>query len=243
MDTEIWVDCAINDDYQVSSYGNIRNIQTGKYLKPALKRTGYFSVRINKKDQLVHRLVAQAFIPNPNNLPQVNHIDGCKTNNHVSNLEWCTREGNMQHAVKSQLIVNPWGEDHPSHKYDEKTIVRVCEMLQSGDYTKTDISNITAVTYDVIQRIVRRKLWTHTSKNYSFDNIPDKRERYKRYMNSIDRAIISGKSSRVIIETLMEHGMTEEHATYINYQRRKKIKQGKSIVQCTVYIDEGEEIF
>lgn len=69
--------------------------------------SGYLKVGLSvdgiHKYYLVHRLVAQAFIPNPNNLPQVNHIDGNKLNNHVDNLEWVSSYENQQHAVKNGL--------------------------------------------------------------------------------------------------------------------------------------------
>lgn len=64
---------------------------------------GYVKVRINRKDQFVHRLVAIAYLPNPENKQTVNHIDGNKENNHVTNLEWCTRSENSQHAYDTGL--------------------------------------------------------------------------------------------------------------------------------------------
>ena len=94
--------------YQISSYGNIRSLnyhRSGecKLMCPVLKKTGYYQINLylngKYKSKRIHKLVAEAFLENPDNLEVVNHIDGDKTNNHVSNLEWCTVSYNTWHAT------------------------------------------------------------------------------------------------------------------------------------------------
>lgn len=108
---EIWKDIKNYEGlYQVSNLGRIKNIKTQKILKnyTSVKDKYYLKVSLylNRKFKnfKVHRLVAQAFIPNPNNLPQVNHIDGNKSNNNVNNLEWCDNSHNVKEAYRLGLI-------------------------------------------------------------------------------------------------------------------------------------------
>ena len=89
--------------YQVSNFGRVFNIKRKKFIKCINNGSGYLKVMYHKKKYYVHRLVANAFIENPNNLKEVNHIDGNHSNNLVSNLEWVSHKGNMQHAWKTNL--------------------------------------------------------------------------------------------------------------------------------------------
>ena len=113
---EIWKDIeGYEGEYQISNSGNVKslarliNYQWGKrkceerMLKPYLTSYGYLTVKLSNKNFMVHRLVAAAFIDNPNNLPQVNHKDGNKTNNKVENLEWITSRDNVVHAYNMKL--------------------------------------------------------------------------------------------------------------------------------------------
>ena len=113
MNKEIWKDVIGYEGlYQVSNHGRIKSLKFNKerILKPGLNNTGYFIVNlfINNKSKIykIHRLIAIHFVPNPVNKPQVNHKDGNKLNNHVDNLEWCTRSENMKHAWKNGLCEN-----------------------------------------------------------------------------------------------------------------------------------------
>lgn len=108
VNVEIWKDTYIySEQYQVSNTGTVRNKITGHILKPQLDNKGYFRVRMSLHDKKatakIHRLVAVAFIPNPENKPQVNHIDADKRNNDVRNLEWVTNGENQIHAYKMGL--------------------------------------------------------------------------------------------------------------------------------------------
>lgn len=88
--------------YSVNEEGQVRNDRRGRVLKPRLTDKGYLEYCLyNKgKSRMLkgHRIVAIAHIPNPNNLPEVNHLDEDKTNNHKLNLEWCTRQENVEHS-------------------------------------------------------------------------------------------------------------------------------------------------
>ena len=93
--------------YKISNYGKVIN-KKGIELSTKPNKHGYISTSINMggeygKVRGMHRIVAVAFIPNPDNLPEVNHIDGDKTNNIVNNLEWTTRKDNMQHSSENRL--------------------------------------------------------------------------------------------------------------------------------------------
>lgn len=99
---EYWLEVKGNPDYEVSNYGNIRHKKTGKYISPYLNN-GYLRVTLSGKHEYVHRVVADTFFDGDHNGRDVNHIDGNKTNNFIGNLEFCTRQENIQHAWETGL--------------------------------------------------------------------------------------------------------------------------------------------
>lgn len=98
-------------DYDIYNDGKVYSHKTNKFLKPFSNTDGYMSVNLidvngKNKNFKIHRLVAILFIPNPNNLPEVNHLDGNKENNNMCNLEWVTHSDNIKHAWDNRLIIN-----------------------------------------------------------------------------------------------------------------------------------------
>lgn len=110
MKEEIWKVIEGYPNYEVSNLGRVRNIKFDRVRKPMIDKDGYLYVvlSLNGKttNNKIHRLVASAFIPNPENKREVNHINGIKTDNRVENLEWNTRSENIRHAHKTGLKRN-----------------------------------------------------------------------------------------------------------------------------------------
>lgn len=101
----------LDNKYIISSNGRVTSLKTQKELKYYIHKTkGYRFIAINGKTILLHRLIATTFIANPNNYPEVNHKDGDKSNNCMSNLEWCTPKQNTQHAINHGLRKTPIGK-------------------------------------------------------------------------------------------------------------------------------------
>lgn len=108
---ETWKDIEnTNEKYEVSTYGRVRNKRTGLILKPRKRPDGYLDIDICGKRGKIHRLVAKAFIPNPDNKPEVNHIDENKQNNNINNLNWMTHIENMNWGTAIARMLS--NQDH-----------------------------------------------------------------------------------------------------------------------------------
>ena len=157
------------DRYLVKEYGDVYSIRSKKFISKRLDRYGYLRVNLYEGTKIhtvpVHRLVAKAFIPNPYNLPEVNHIDGNKLNNHVSNLEWVSSSQNQIHAFLLGLQKPKRGEQNPSAKYSEKDVILVCELLNKG-FGNAEIRDITGYSIAFVEKIKYGECWTHITKKY-----------------------------------------------------------------------------
>ena len=150
--------------YQVSNYGNVRNIKKGNMLTPSPEKKGYLRVSLWKdggyKTKKVHRLVCECFLDNLNNKSQVNHIDGIKTNNNVNNLEWVTNDENVKHKVKLDLTHKPRGTKNGRCTISENTARSILTDVKDGK-SILDITIKYKVSRNIVTNIKYKKAWKH----------------------------------------------------------------------------------
>lgn len=144
------------DDYEVTKSGKIINKHTGREVKPQKNGKGYYRVGIGKKLLFVHRLVAEKYVPNPENKPQVNHKDGDKTNNNAENLEWVTNQENRNHAMKHGLCFT--GEKCPWAKLtaEQVNFIRIHTEINSREMALTF-----GISYSHVRQIRRNESWKY----------------------------------------------------------------------------------
>lgn len=154
MNDEKWKDVeGTNGYYQISNIGRFRN--QNKILKAYLGRCGYYYVSVWDKRKLLHRLIADAFIPNPDNKPQIDHINGIKTDNRISNLRWATHFENSNNPstkfkaghpkgvktsneFKERCSIRYKGEKHPM--YGKKHLLKSC-IKMSNSHSKAVVQS------------------------------------------------------------------------------------------------------
>lgn len=173
---EVWKDIEeFEGYYQISNIGEVKSLERivknglnstrivkERILKQTMGTNGYLSVGLHKhqkcKKYEIHRLVAIAFISNPDNKSQVNHKDGIKTNNFDFNFEWVTHKENADHAVLNNLVNNK-GSNHGNAKLVEEDIVEIRELYKSK--SQRAIAEMYNVNRATIGLIVTFKTWKH----------------------------------------------------------------------------------
>lgn len=172
---EQWIPLSgIECSYSVSSLGRVRRETTrtsgksGAILVGAVASNGYLRMTLmypkKQKCVLAHRLVAGAFIPNPNNLTQVNHINGDKLDNRAVNLEWCTPSRNKRHAIDVLGRRPAFGADHYRAILNETQvrIIRACERLSVSRGWQTSLARLWGVSNCCVGDVARGVNWKHT---------------------------------------------------------------------------------
>ena len=134
-------------NYQISNLGNVWSKKTKKVLKPYLTNRRYLTVGFwcngKKKRLSVHRLVAMAFIPNPKELPEVNHVNGIKTDNNLNNLEWSSRSSNVIHAFRTGL---------QKTKLSEKLVLKIRQYRKQG-YSLREVGKLLGVSHATVWEV------------------------------------------------------------------------------------------
>lgn len=179
--------------YEVSDLGRVRSldvltrrggggaedIRPGKVRKLHLMKSGYQHVNLKRDGvglgQYVHRLVAAAFLGESRNL-EVNHKDGNKANNILSNLEYCTRQENVDHSIRIGIFHrnHTWprskGGSNPNSKITENEAFKVCEMLACG-FGGRQIARMTGIGIGIVEKISCGKTWAHIPRKFPWQKI------------------------------------------------------------------------
>lgn len=179
QEDEVWKDVVGYEGFfQVSSLGNIKSLQREVFCgksyprvikeKPmgrSLNKDGYYKVSLRNgkthKTPTLHRLVAEAFIPNVDNKPVVNHINGIKTDNRIENLEWCTVKENVVHAVKIGLQTGVLGEANHNCKITEENVYKIKKEYVAEKKTYAELGIIYGISPSQIGRIIKGQRWKH----------------------------------------------------------------------------------
>jgi hypothetical protein len=162
--TEEWKDVVGYEGiFEVSSKGQMRRKGKDVPLKQLLNKKGYYAVATKpsgryglNKTFRVHREVAKAFIPNPDGKPQVNHKDGVKINNNVSNLEWATASENVRHALEHGLNVPRYGDDNSQSKISDSSVLQAYLEYNSSTKSLREIARPLGVCHQTLMRRFER---------------------------------------------------------------------------------------
>lgn len=163
-------------NYKIDKDGNVYSPWRGwKKMYQHQNKQGYKELYLylidgTRKCFKVHRLMMNTFYPIPNSEQfQVNHKDGIKNNNSLTNLEWCTRSQNLKHAFLVGLEKRPQGELNSNHKLTKKEVDEICKKILQRKYSLQDIACQYKVTKGTISHIKNKRIWKNITSQYNFN--------------------------------------------------------------------------
>ena len=223
VNEEIWKNITITgyeQYYKISTHGNIKSLHTNKLLKQSNRGT-YLGVQLSargtSRTESIHRLVALSFIENPDNLPIVNHKDGDKLNNKLSNLEWVSNKENVKHARDTKLHIS---KTYRVSQYKDDELVKTYNSI-------TDAKRETGISDSKICCVCKGKrksaggfVWKYADFEYKEDEKPDGRELkdFPKYIILPDGQVFS-KSSKKYLSTRINSGY--KYVTLYNGKKKK----------------------
>jgi len=173
IDKEVWIKVKGFEIYEVSNLSRIRTLKSKYLVKQRISTLGYMVCDLypsynntRKKIVYVHRIVAEAFIDNPENKPNVNHINAIRNDNFIDNLEWCTQKENVHHAINMGLVKCKKGENNGHHKLSECDVIDILKMCLICNIPCNKVCKIYDVHKTTIQNIAKGKLWPEKFKQF-----------------------------------------------------------------------------
>lgn len=201
-------------DYCITLDGRIYSLKSKRFLNTQYSDGGYETITLRVEGRTktikIHRLVAEAFIPNEENRPHVNHKDGNKKNNHKDNLEWIDRSGNMLHAYDNNLFINK------PRQLSEEDAHTVCNLLEEGSKV-CDVASMMGVSNSIISNIYKGENYKWVSMEYDFTKVP----KPKRYSENKILTVCKLLSENISVREI-------ESVTKVHYSSIKQIKQRRT---------------
>ena len=186
----------LNKDYHkyvVSNTGFIYNTESQTTYFGFPDKDGYFRAAICNRMCAVHRIILMAFDPNPDfKSLQVNHKDGIKQHNWITNLEWMTNLENTRHAMRTGLHKMN-GTDNPNNKLSEDEVHEICKLIQTCKYHDIEIAEMYNVSYANISDIHKGKIWKHISCNYDLSRRKPPKKLWPEQVESICQLFEDGE--------------------------------------------------